>query len=399
MRTNIRHLRGFGLIEILVGLVIGLIAILVIGQVVAVFEGQKRTSTGGSDAQTNGAVAMTMLADEIRMAGFGLTSPGLGNSDGNLLCPLGTNIYFSGTTVSNPGAGPADGGIVAPVRIINGAAGASDQIVVARSDAEFGVLTAIVQTTMTAPTIRVNSDLGYTQPGQLFLVGAGNGSKVCTILQLSKAATANAGDWDLEFAAGAATPHNAPNPAVSFATFPAYTAGDKVVNLGYRPATGSSLMADRGFMYRRYLVSGNYLVVADQSQAPIATAYTSANTTPLVDHVVSIQGQYGVAPANSQTVSQWVEPTGTWDASTMSAANISRIKAIRIAVVTRSSQLEKPDSSLPGGHVSPAMLTLWTKVNPGDDTPPVFNVPDQDYRYKVFTTIVPLKNVVWGRLP
>lgn len=391
--------QGFGLIEIMVGLVIGLIAILVIGQVAAVFEGQKRTSTGGSDAQTNGAVALMTLGDEMRMAGFGLTSPGLQKGDGSLMCPLGTNIYYSGTVVSNPGAGPADGGIVAPVRIVNGVAGASDEIIVARSDAEFGILTATVRTAVTLPIVQIDTSVGYTQPGQLFVIGAADGSKVCTLFQLSKAAAANAGNFDLEVASGAAAPYNSANPATTFATFPGYAAGDKVVNLGYSPAAGNTLSSYRGFMYRRYLVANNYLVVADQSQLPVSTAYTAANTTPLVDQIVGIQAQYGIAATGSQTVTQWVEPTGIWAASALTAANISRIKAVRVAVVSRSQQLEKPDPSLPGGHVSPATLTLWTTLNPGDDPAPVFNVPDRDYRYKVFTTIAPMKNVVWGKLP
>lgn len=382
---------GFGLIEVMVGLTIGLVAILVIGQVAATFEGQKRSSTGGSDAQTNGSIALMTLAGEVRMAGYGLTNAGLQGADGALFCPLGTNIYYNGTTVSNPGAAPADGGIIAPIRIINGAAGASDEIIVARSDAESGVLMSTVQTTVTAPTIKVDSDIGYTQVGQLFLIGAANGSKICTLFQLSKAATANANDWDLEFAV-AGTQYNPANPAVTYATFPNYGAGDKVVNMGYRPASGDSLAAQRGFMYRRYLVADNYLVVADQSQDPVTTAYTSSNTTPLVDNIVDVQAQYGIAPANSQTVTQWVEPTGIWDSATVSAADIGRIKAVRISVIARSSQLETEE-------VSDSTLTLWTKINPGDNNPPTYSVPDRHYRYKVFTTIVPMKNVVWSKVP
>lgn len=391
--------RGLGLIEILVGLVIGMLAIIVIGQVSAEFEGQKRTSTGGSDAQTNGVVAMMTLGGEMRMAGFGLTSPGLQHNDGTLMCPLGTNIYYNGSVVSNPGAGPLDGGIIAPVRIIDGLAGASDQILVARSDAEFGVLSGTVRTAIAPLTnvVQVDSNLGYSQPGQLFVIGATDGTKVCTLFQLSKSATANANKWELEFAATVDTPYNTANPSAAFASFPAYEAGDKVVNMGYRGATGSGLSADRGFMYRRYLVINNYLVVADQSESPVTTAYTAANTTPLVDQIVSIQAQYGIAAVGSQTVTQWVEPNGIWDASSLSAANINRIKAIRFAIVARSGQYEKPDSS--GNPVSPATITLWTEMNPMlDDPAPVFTVPDQNYRYKVFTTIVPMKNVIWGRL-
>ena len=42
---------GFSLVEIMVGLVIGLLATLVILQVFSVYEGQKRTTTGTADAR------------------------------------------------------------------------------------------------------------------------------------------------------------------------------------------------------------------------------------------------------------------------------------------------------------------------------------------------------------
>ena len=69
---SIRHQTGFSLIEILVGLVIGLLATLVIMQVFSVFEGQKRTTTGSADAQTNGSIALYSIASELKMAGYGL---------------------------------------------------------------------------------------------------------------------------------------------------------------------------------------------------------------------------------------------------------------------------------------------------------------------------------------
>ena len=50
-----RRQQGFGLIEIMVGILIGLLMVLIIYQVYEVSEGQKRTITAGSDAQQNAA--------------------------------------------------------------------------------------------------------------------------------------------------------------------------------------------------------------------------------------------------------------------------------------------------------------------------------------------------------
>src|SRR5688572_33319594 len=66
--------RGLSLIEILVASAIGIIASLAIFQVFAVFEGQKRTTTSGGEAQTSGTLALFTIEREIRQAGYGINS-------------------------------------------------------------------------------------------------------------------------------------------------------------------------------------------------------------------------------------------------------------------------------------------------------------------------------------
>jgi len=108
---------GFSLIEILVGLVIGLLVSLVIMQVFTVYEGQKRTTTGASDAQTNGSIALYAITKELKMAGYGL----LPATDG---APLNcTTLTFGATGITD----------ISPVIITDGgaAAGASDSIAIA----------------------------------------------------------------------------------------------------------------------------------------------------------------------------------------------------------------------------------------------------------------------------
>jgi len=111
--------RGFGLVEIMVGLVIGMITSLIVFQVFEVTERQKRTATGGADAQTNGAYALYMMERDIRMAGFGLENDVAGQ------CGVGKLFsYYGGQTPPGPIVGldaPAS------VMIEDGGAG-SDQI-------------------------------------------------------------------------------------------------------------------------------------------------------------------------------------------------------------------------------------------------------------------------------
>ena len=68
-RQHHRLHRGFSLIEIMVGVVIGLIAVLVIYQIFAAAEGIKRNTTSVGDAQQNGLLSSFMLGIELANAG------------------------------------------------------------------------------------------------------------------------------------------------------------------------------------------------------------------------------------------------------------------------------------------------------------------------------------------
>ena len=113
---------------------------------------------------------------------------------------------------------------------------------------------------------------------------------------------------------------------------------------------------------------------------------TIAQAEALASQVVDFQVQYGVAPAGSQTVDTWVDATGGWAAP--SAADQRRIKAVRIAIVTR--------GNLEREMVSPDTLVIWdasvdgTAAHEGADRRRAF------YRYKVQTVVVPLINMIWA---
>ncbi|MCZ2414239.1 MAG: PilW family protein [Burkholderiales bacterium] len=355
---------GVTLVELMVALVIGSLAVLVIQQVMAVFEAQKRTSSGGSDAQVNGAVALFSIEREIRQAGYGLF-----NGSGSL-CPLGINIYYNGTTVS-------DGGTLRPVVIVDGGAG-PDAIEFLRSSADFAAIpTSIVKNMPNASSIiTVDSSAGLAQ-SQLFLAVGKDGGKVCTLMQMSQDPQKTGNGWNLQHNSGQYL-YNPPNPNSVFTAAPTYEIGDAIVNMG-------------NFVHGRYQVLCDRLTEVDPTTT--AAPHTCANVTPLVDEIVDLQAQYGIAAAGSMQVSQWCDATptstcGNW--ANPGAADVPRIRAVRVAVVARSAQYEKE-------QVSPASLALWEAGDPGDPPPSrALTSDERHYRYKVFTTIVPIRNVIWG---
>ena len=73
-RTSLPRAQGFSIIELMVGLVIGLLTLLAIYQLFAVSEGRRRTVAAVSQAQSAGALALFAIEREIRSAGLGFAS-------------------------------------------------------------------------------------------------------------------------------------------------------------------------------------------------------------------------------------------------------------------------------------------------------------------------------------
>src|SRR5437868_15405672 len=76
-QSRVSRESGISLIEIMVGLVIGLIATAVILQTFAVSEGYKRNTTSAGDAQQNGLFSTFTLSLELANAGNGLAISGV----------------------------------------------------------------------------------------------------------------------------------------------------------------------------------------------------------------------------------------------------------------------------------------------------------------------------------
>lgn len=339
MHSSFRQ-SGFSLIEIMVGLVIGLLATLVIMQVFSVFEGQKRTTTGVADAQTNGSIALYTIAREMQMSGFGL----LPVTDSPLECEPPLNI--------DPDTGIAD---ISPIVITDGgtAAGASDSITIRYSTSDSGGIPVQI-ITAGAPLV-VGSNMGC------------QGNNIALIMNGSACALTSASaveDTTTQIAL-ATTPVEAVNNA-------------NIACLG----TWNEIT---------YSVNNGNL---------------ERNAEPAIADIVNIQAQYGISDAaNSNQITQWVDASAAAGWSAPTVADRNRIKAVRIAVVARNGLLEKENVSLPCSSLTsdaPTGLCAWSGSSTGFPAPAINLSNDADgtswqrYRYRVFETIVPLRNMIWA---
>ena len=351
-----RHQHGMSLVELMVGILVGLLVVIAASGSLAFFEGQRKTSLSGNSAMNSGVMAGYMLQRDLRNAGVGLMNAA------QLVCSS-VNLYYDNAV-------RADGTAVAPARLADGGAAGSDTISVFFTDSVLG--SAPVQLTRGLTTandsLYVNSVSGL-KTGDVVLIAGSSGADPCTVAQISSIAAVGT-EVQLTRTAGTSDPWNAPDPAAAFANAPLYPAGGSVIK------SGSTLT------WRRYSVANGALNVAD---------VVTGTTIQVASNVVSMQAQYGVTDGISNEVRRWVDAVDEWVDPTPDL--ITRIRALRFSVVVRSDRKELLKDDNGDCATTTAAPAPWSDVAALDMSAD----PDwRCYRYQVYASIVPLKNVVWG---
>ncbi len=113
--------------------------------------------------------------------------------------------------------------------------------------------------------------------------------------------------------------------------------------------------------------------------------------TPVVSNVVNLKAQFGLDTDNDGDVDTWQSATGNWSSANLPlqpATAWQQIKAVRVAIVTRSDKYETD-------VVTPGPLGMFCSPSPCAVSM-TLTTDQQHYRYKVMETIVPLRNAVWN---
>lgn len=352
-----RRQSGFTLIELMVGLAIGMLAVIIIVQVMSMFGWQRRTTSGSANAQTNGNIALNTIIRDAQQAGY----PLFPSANSPLEC---TSLSFG--TLSALSIAPA----VITEGVATSTVPASDSFTFSFGNAALGGAPAEI-TAMAGTTASVGTSLGCVA-NDISLASSGTACSFSRVTAVSAAGVA------------AATITLQDNPA------PVGTGGT-LACLGTWSQVTYAVNTSTGNLDRTVTING------------------TSTTTPSVVGIVNLQAQYGIAAsASSNQVAAWVDASGaTW--ATPSIANRNRIKAIRIAVVARNENREGPDvssacSSTTTAAASPAPETSGLCAWTGSTTSPAptidlspGNADWRKYRYRVFETIIPLRNVIWAK--
>jgi type IV pilus assembly protein PilW len=349
--------QGFSLIEIMVGVVIGLIAILVVYQVFAAAEGIKRNTTSVGDAQQNGLLSSFMLGIELANAGNGVASAArdLG------ACPGSATFAQTWRPI--------------PVMIVDsGADNFPDMFMV-----NYSVSNAVIAPAPFTATAAANADYPVQSPTGFQvndLIVAIGGTPASSGCAASKVTAVTVPDVN-----GVVTvSHTDPGVAASF--------GNAALLFNMGPATSSQKV--RYDVTAAGVLRGTSLFKADGTP----NDDTSPPPNPLASNVVNMKLQYGLDTTGGGVLT-WVNAsTSPWTPtelmSTMPSSNLitqlKTLKAVRIGIVVRGEQFDKD-------LLTPVSWHLFGGAYNGTFLPAGGN-----FRYRTYETVIPIRNELWNSL-
>lgn len=370
--------RGFSLVELMVGIGVGLLSTVVIATILSNSERQKRSSSSGTDAQIAGSLALHELERTIKDTGYGLTT-----DMGGMGCKLQAR-FDAGVDV--PGA-PAN---LEPVRITADKDGKPSTLTLMHSTATGFALPAKVKAPLFNPgaatgsvknTMVVSSTLGIalndllavvTPPADLTTaVGA------CQVFQVS-----GLGVNMRDIQRTADTPWNGTGD-LNAASLDQY-----VINLGALEVWTYAVAPQKN---AKGVDTSQYQLTLTRFNLRDRTSTTQVVQTGVVD----LKAFYGRDTNDDGIVDVYDTTTPT------TAQGWSRVRTIRVAVLARGDQFNKEEvtSTEPVWDVG-ANVPVTGSVACGDSKCIKMNPTAGDdswkhYRYKLFDLIAPMRNQLW----
>jgi type IV pilus assembly protein PilW len=406
-----RRQRGAGLIETMVGILIGLLVVLVVYNLLAVAEGYRRSTTGAADAQITGLLSQFAAGRDAANGGNGISA---------------AEPQLINCTQTEAGAASS---LLRPIPLIvqdGGAANVSDSFISWHGGSPHVVWPVDVRSLDGAPAatvlagdpITVQSPNGFSTPAGVSLPTAAvpywiiimepTGGNKCKLLQVTAATAPDVtGVVSLTQGAGATTiPYSAQDPHA------------RVLSLG--PVGDTTRV--------RYDVASDQLRTTDCMNRDWAC--TGGVPNPIAQNVVLMKVQYGIDTSATPDfiVDCWTSAIdaacgGDWsfghltesDVAVLPAAAamaaINRILAVRVAVVVRSDEPDFKDATLTSGARAPTVLFNCAANDAtcqGRIVVPAGAAGTQgssacapaiicDYwRYRTYETVIPLRNSIYA---
>lgn len=338
----------------MVGMVIGMLGIIVMMQVFALAEGQKRATTGGGDAQSNGAIALYGLQRDLRQAGYGI-------SDVNVIgCGVqlraGVILPAMAPVTINPKKSDGITNLL-PLGDAN-----TDTLLVAYGNANSAPqgdgITAQPPLAVTTYTVMASSS--FAADDQVVAVPQTRPSPCSLVMDK---VSGNPLALNVPVTTG-----DPGHPSMS---------NGRLYNLGPKPKVWAYAIRNGNLTFCDY-VANDCGAAGNKDDAAI--------WVPIANNVVSIRALYGkdttdlITPRMDGIVDAYDQTTPT------TACGWVRTSAVRIALVARNGNLDKD------------LVTTTAPTWAGTASAPIDLSADskwQNYRYKTFETVIALRNIAW----
>jgi type IV pilus assembly protein PilW len=340
---------GFSLIEIMVGVVIGMIAVLVIYQVFAAAEGIKRNTTSAGDAQQNGLLASFMLGVELANASNGVALAWQKLQS----CP--TTVSAATTLRPMPILISAGAGPTIP-----------DQFVVNYSVSNLAIAPAPF-------TALSGSNAAY-------VVHAPIGFRVGDIVVAISGGSPGAGTCAVSGVTGVTGPDGAGKVTISHTNAP-FTFTDDAFLLNMGPASNAQRVL--------YDIDAKGVLRSTSLWDATGAAAVAPVPNPLASNIVNMKLLYGIDNNGDGILDTWVAPTGLWsDASVLAAdaPTLRKIKAVRLGIIVRGEQWDREAPDVTAHLFDDAIPFSQAFLRSGGG----------NYRYRWYETIIPMRNPVWN---
>ena len=373
--------RGMTLVEVMVGLAIGMIGMLVIFQTVSVWDARTRATVAGSDSQTTGSIAMFSIERDLRLAGQGFSSAGS--------VILGCQVSGFDQNASAPVGFP-----MAPVIIVDhDATNEPDEIATLYGTSPY-FTSETTYSRVTATTVSVWDRTGFKSGDLAVLANTGSGGP-------------GTADCQLVEITDDSSPADPKSMAFVQGSYPHFYTNGSNLPSRYNTAAGIGASYPGGTVYslgplpRRnvWSIASGVLGSRDELQGSVFF--------PIAEGVVDMKAEYGYDTNPNPAVL-----TVAWTKALPTPIDWTTVRAVRVALLVRSRNFERPATNANDQSYS-AINPVWhanggaTQVNfvmrNVDGTTDSFAAGDpspnnwRNYRYTVYEKVFPLRNVIWGQ--